>query len=186
MAWGRNEDSELGDDSTNERDAPVPVRGMFGVKQIVGIANGSASALTGAVTTDLRLQMSTSTSTTVIKGKKGTTTATNITYTIVVTNAGSMTVPGFQVRDVIPAGTTFVSAASVCAGVSPGAVGTELCNGIVLSPGQSTSMTLTVQTTGTASVTNTASIVQASVTNDTDPSNDAATITTTFAQPRRR
>jgi large repetitive protein len=65
----------------------------------------------------------------------------NITYTIVVANAGPDTATGVTMTDVLPAGSTFVSAApsGICSGT-----GTIICSVGTLSDGDSSTITLVI------------------------------------------
>jgi uncharacterized repeat protein (TIGR01451 family) len=96
----------------------------------------------------------------------------NITYTIVVTNAGPGAAGSITVSDVTPAGLTFVSATGGCTTGFPCSIG-------VLAAGQSATISATYSIPSgyaTSTVSNTASV--ASGANDPTASNNSATVVT--------
>jgi uncharacterized repeat protein (TIGR01451 family) len=101
----------------------------------------------------------------------------NITYTLVASNAGPNVATVVTVTDVLPPGTTFVSAtpAGICSGTS-----TITCSVGTLSSGATTTITLVV----TAPVAGGSLINTATVTAfepDPNPANNSATTTTTIS-----
>ena len=78
-----------------------------------------------------------------------------ITYTIDVTNAGPDTAPSVTVTDILPAGTTFVSATS--GGATCNGTTTVTCDVPSLASGQTVSISLVVTAGGNVPITNTAS-----------------------------
>jgi type VI secretion system secreted protein VgrG len=102
---------------------------------------------------------------------------TNIPYTIVVTNAGPASAAGVTVTDILPAGTTFVSATSPCTA----STGTVTCNlGTMPSSGSGSSVTINLVVVGpssSGSFDNTATVV--STTADPNTTNNRSTATVT-------
>ena len=102
---------------------------------------------------------------------------TNITYTIVVRNAGPSAAAGVTVTDILPAGTTFVSATSPCSS----SIGTVTCSlGTMPSSGSASSATITLVVVGPSSsgpFDNTATVV--STTPDPNTANNRSTYTLT-------
>lgn len=102
----------------------------------------------------------------------------DLTYTIGVTNvAGPSEATGVQIRDPLPAGTTFVSAPGCTA-----AAGSVICAVGTLAPGASSNYSVTVQIdpADTAPLTDT-DTVSATPSYDTDVSDDTATADTTLS-----
>jgi uncharacterized repeat protein (TIGR01451 family) len=95
---------------------------------------------------------------------------TNVTFTVTAKNLGPDVATGVQVRDLLPAGVTFVSAAP-----SRGSyvAGTGIWNIGNLAVGVTATLHITVTVTGTTRVTNTAVRIAGSPT-DFDPGNDSA------------
>ena len=101
-------------------------------------------------------------------------TSTNIGYTIVVRNAGPASATGVTVTDILPAGTSFVSATSPCS-FSAGAV---TCALGTMASGGSTTIALVLTSPGSAgSFDNTATVV--STTPDPNTTNNRSTYTVT-------
>jgi len=102
----------------------------------------------------------------------------NIVYTIVVFNNGPGDVTDFTVTDMVPAGTTFISAT-----VSPGSCslgsGVVTCDIPTLPNGVGTTITLTLQANQTGQVTNTATVNVPPNVSDPDLSNNDASETVT-------
>jgi uncharacterized repeat protein (TIGR01451 family) len=102
-----------------------------------------------------------------------------VTYTIVVTNDGPSTVTGAEVSDVLPSGTTFVSA-------TDGATYNAATNTVSfttgsLAPGGNTGfqLALAISASATGNLTNTATVSPPPGTTDPDPNNNSATDTDT-------
>jgi uncharacterized repeat protein (TIGR01451 family) len=112
-----------------------------------------------------------------------------LTYTITVTNAGEVAAENVQLSDIIPAGTTFVSAMQTSGPafmlMTPpvGGGGTFTATIATLAAGASATFTLVVQVDDAAApgsiITNTATVVTTSM--ESDPTNNSATTTTTVA-----
>jgi uncharacterized repeat protein (TIGR01451 family) len=107
-------------------------------------------------------------------------TGTQITYSIVASNAGPGSV-NVTVTDPLPGGTTFASctpAIGTCSGPTPGTNGTVVANLGQMGPGGSASITITVNITATAgtSISNTATV--APVATDPNPANNSSSATT--------
>jgi uncharacterized repeat protein (TIGR01451 family) len=107
-------------------------------------------------------------------------TGTQITYSIVASNAGPGSV-NVTVTDPLPGGTTFASctpAIGTCSGPTPGTNGTVVANLGQMGPGGSASITITVNITATAgtSISNTATV--APVATDSNPANNSSSATT--------
>ena len=108
----------------------------------------------------------------------------NITYTIVATNAGPNAAPATTLNDPLPAGTTFVSAATPagwsCATPPPGASGSISCTNPSFPPGNAT-FTFVVATASGAvpgtTVSNTATISTSAT--DLNPVNNSSTTAST-------
>jgi uncharacterized repeat protein (TIGR01451 family) len=105
---------------------------------------------------------------------------TNITYTMVVRNAGPSAAAGVTVTDILPAGTTFVSATSPCSS----SIGTVTCSlGTMPSSGSASSATITlvvVSPSSSGPFDNTATVV--STTPDPNTANNRSTYTVTATQ----
>ncbi len=111
---------------------------------------------------------------------------TNLTYTITVTNAGPSAAASVSLTDVIPANTTFVSAAQTSGptfGLSPppaGGTGTFTATAATFAAGATATFVLVVNVNANVpqggTITNTATV--ASSTTDTNPSNNSDTETT--------
>jgi uncharacterized repeat protein (TIGR01451 family) len=96
-----------------------------------------------------------------------------ITFTITVSNAGPDAAEGTTVVDILPAGTTLVSATpsqGSCSGTT-----TVTCNIGTLSSGANATVTLVVTASGTSNITNTASASSSSI--DLVPDNNAGSVT---------
>jgi uncharacterized repeat protein (TIGR01451 family) len=110
-------------------------------------------------------------------GPASATTGTNIPYTILVTNNGLAAATGVTVTDVLPAGSSFVSAIPTqgsCSGTS-----TVTCSLGGLANGAGATVTLTIQAPSSGpSVTNTATVTAVEV--DPVPLNNSAGATTTL------
>jgi uncharacterized repeat protein (TIGR01451 family) len=99
---------------------------------------------------------------------------TNITYTMVVRNTGPSAAAGVTVTDILPAGTTFVSATSPCSS----SLGTVTCSLGTMASGGSTTITLVLTSpNSTGSFDNTATV--GSTTPDPNTANNRATYTVT-------
>jgi uncharacterized repeat protein (TIGR01451 family) len=102
----------------------------------------------------------------------------NVVYTIVVTNNGPTGASGVTVTDVLPAGTTFVSAQTtqgVCNGTT-----TVICSLGALNNGSNATITLTIQMPAASGVvSNTATVTAAE--NDPTPANNSSTAATTVS-----
>jgi uncharacterized repeat protein (TIGR01451 family) len=114
--------------------------------------------------------------------KTGPTTAaphTSITYSILVRNLGPASAAAVTVTDLLPAGTTFVSATSPCSA----SLGTVTCSLGTMLSGGSTTITLVVTSPsgGYGSVVNTAVVV--STTPDPVSANNSSTATVTVTTP---
>lgn len=104
----------------------------------------------------------------------------DVTYTIVVNNAGPSTATSVTMTDNIPAGTTFVSLGQSgavsfnCTTPPAGGTGPVTCSAASFPAGSTTTFTLIVHTgPATTAVTNTASV--SSATSDPNPANNSAT-----------
>ena len=97
----------------------------------------------------------------------------DITYTLAVTNNGPDAATGVTATDILPAGVTFKSASAGCVN----AAGTVTCTIGGLASGASTSVTITVTTTASGTISNTATVSGA----ETDPvsTNNSSTTSTT-------
>jgi len=102
--------------------------------------------------------------------------ASNITYTITVTNNGPSAATGVTVTDNVPANVTFVSATGSGVVTCTQVGGVITCNVGTLASGASASATVVVRTTALGTVTNTASVTTAVT--DPTPGNNSATATT--------
>jgi uncharacterized repeat protein (TIGR01451 family) len=105
----------------------------------------------------------------------------NITYTITVSNSASYSAAQSVVlSDVLPTGETFVSQSQVSGpGFTLGASGNTVTDTIsTLAPGASATFTLTVRTSGSVTLNNTATV--SSSTHDLNPSNNSSTASTTL------
>jgi uncharacterized repeat protein (TIGR01451 family) len=109
----------------------------------------------------------------------------NITYAIVVANAGPSDASSLTLSDVVPASTTFASLTApvgwTCTTPAVGGIGTVTCTDPTLAAGASASFTLVVNVVpGTVDgtvISNTATVT--STTTDAVPANNSATTTTT-------
>lgn len=101
----------------------------------------------------------------------------NLTYTIVVSDAGPSDNAGFSVADVLPSGTSFVSASAGCSALGP----VVTCTSSGLAAGGSVTYTVTVLVDSAvpdgSTITNTATI-SANSTTDPDATDDFDTTTT--------
>jgi uncharacterized repeat protein (TIGR01451 family) len=109
--------------------------------------------------------------------------ATNIAYTVIVSNAGPADAQSVVMTDAVPTGSTFVSlsqtgAAFNCTAPAVGGTGTVTCTIATLTFGASTTFTITVTTppASTLTLSNTANV--SSVTTDPNPMNNTASTTT--------
>jgi uncharacterized repeat protein (TIGR01451 family) len=116
------------------------------------------------------------------------TAGSNITYTIVATNAGPESAASVSLGDTLPAATTFVSLSAPagwsCTTPAVGAGGAVSCSIASLAPGSATFTLVTNVIASTAAgtvISNTATI--ASSTTDPTPGNNSATTTTDVATP---
>lgn len=103
----------------------------------------------------------------------------NVRYTIVVTNNGPGTATGASVTDVLPVGTSFVSATpsqGSCSGTS-----TVTCALGNVAPGETATLTLFVKTSAAGTISNTATVTSTS--NDPVPGNNSSTTPTTVIAP---
>ena len=101
-------------------------------------------------------------------------TGENVTYTIVVRNAGPATATGVTLTDTLPAGFTLVSATP-----SQGSCSDTICSLGTLAPATSATVTLVATTSATGVFVNTATVVAAEP--DPIPANNTATQPTTVA-----
>lgn len=109
--------------------------------------------------------------------------ATNVVYTVIVTNAGPSDAQNVTMTDAVPSGATFVSLSQSgppfnCTAPAPGATGTVTCTIGTLTSGASTTFTITVTTppSTTTTLSNTANVT--STTSDPNPLNNTATTST--------
>jgi uncharacterized repeat protein (TIGR01451 family) len=147
----------------------------FGVN-VTDSASGSASASCQITVTavadqaDVRITKTGPTPSTVAPN-------TNVTYTIVVTNTGQASAAGVTVTDILPAGTTFVSATSPCTS----SLGTVTCNlGTMPSSGSGSSVTIQLvikSPSASGPFDNLATVV--STTTDPNTTNNRSTATVT-------
>src|SRR6185295_3774949 len=109
------------------------------------------------------------------------TVGSDITYTITVTNNGIGSASNVVVTDNLPSSLTFVSCNSSGGGVCGGAGNNRTINFSSLGVGASATITIvgTVNGTGGASISNTASV--SSATTDPNNANDSAIATTTVS-----
>mgnify|MGYP000325785094 CR=1 FL=1 len=129
--------------------------------------NNAATAETGVIArTDLSVAKS---------GPDTAVAGTDITYTLVVSNAGPSRATGVLVTDTLPVSTTLKSASAGCGGSPAGPI---TCTAGILNPGGAKSFTLTVRIDPAfvGPLTNTATVAG----NETDPntSNNTAELTT--------
>lgn len=108
---------------------------------------------------------------------------TNVTYTIKVTNNGVSSVTGATVSDVLPAGTSFVSATN-------GTIYDPVANTVrfttgALAPNGTTSfqLTLAIRRTLTGTLNNTATVTLPAGVTDPNPGNNSSTDTDTLVPP---
>jgi uncharacterized repeat protein (TIGR01451 family) len=119
----------------------------------------------------------------ITKGAPGTAVpGSQITYNILVSNAGPQTASNVVVTDTIPAGTTFVSATpsqGTCSFAAP----TVTCNLGAVASGGSATIALTVVTpTSPQTITNTATVVNTPETDPTPGNNTSPAAVTALAQ----
>jgi uncharacterized repeat protein (TIGR01451 family) len=105
--------------------------------------------------------------TTVVPGR-------NTTYAITVTNNGPINVTGATVTDVLPAGTTFVSATGGATYNSLTNTVTYVTGQILATNSESFTVTLAISPTLTGTLTNTAQVVPPAGISEKDPSNNTA------------
>ncbi len=101
----------------------------------------------------------------------------NVTYTVLVSNAGPSNATNVMVTDVLPAQTMFVSASSTqgsCSGTS-----TVTCSLGALANGASATVTIVATATSSGTVSNTATVTATE--GDPNTSNNSSTATSTFA-----
>ncbi len=101
-------------------------------------------------------------------------------YTLTVRDFGPCSASGVTVNDVVPSGTTFVSASPTPSSAPPaGSVGTVTWNLGTMSSGGLTNLTLTVKVSakGNPQIVNTATVTSTS--SDPNSANNSATVTTT-------
>jgi uncharacterized repeat protein (TIGR01451 family) len=118
--------------------------------------------------------------------KTGPATATagqNYSYTLAVTNLGSLTAPGATVTDTLPAGLTVVSATATT-GSCTAAGSTVTCQLGTVGPSQVVGITLTVTPTTPGSITNTASVSTSGT--DVNPANNTASAATQVSVPQQQ
>ena len=109
---------------------------------------------------------------------------TNLTYTIVVTNAGPSTAHSISLRDNVPAKTTFVSVAITsgsCSAPPVGGTGLVSCSGFNLSKGASATETLVVRVNALKGGTITDKVQAQSMTPDPNPANNSVTVMTSVS-----
>lgn len=113
--------------------------------------------------------------------------ATNVAYTVVVTNAGPSDAQNVTMTDVVPTGATFVSVSQSgstfsCTAPPAGTTGTVSCTIGTLTSGGSTTFTITVTTppATTTTLSNTATVSAA--TPDPNPANNSASASTVVSQ----
>lgn len=109
------------------------------------------------------------------------TVGSDVTYTLTVTNNGTGTAQGVVVTDNLPSSLTFVSCNSTLGGVCDGTGNSRTINFSSLAVGSAATITLvaTVNGTGGASISNTASV--SATTSDPNLANNSATATTTVS-----
>jgi hypothetical protein len=106
----------------------------------------------------------------------------NVTYSIVVANAGPSDATTVALTDILPVGSTFVSLGQSgplfsCTAPAAGSTGTVNCSIATLNSGASTTFTLVVQADASATtLSNTANVTSASA--DPNPANNTSTVTT--------
>jgi LPXTG-site transpeptidase (sortase) family protein len=103
----------------------------------------------------------------------------NVTFTVTTTNNGPSNATGVQVTDLLPAGLTFVSAATATGSYNSG---TGIWNIGPLANGANASLSIVATATSTAIVTNTATKT-AEVQPDLQTINDSASVTVTAQAP---
>lgn len=131
-------------------------------------ANNSATATT-AVTTSANISV------TITSAPNPVAQGSNITYTVVVSNAGPSSAANVTATMAVPANTTFVSATAT-AGTCTLAAGTITCTIGTLANGASVTATVIVTATGIGTVS--AIVNVASTTSDPTPGNNSATPST--------
>src|SRR5207244_8749379 len=106
------------------------------------------------------------------------TAGTDITYTVTVTNNGPSTSSGGTVTDALPAGTTFAGASSGCSQTAPNVV---MCTVGALAPGASATFSIGahIAPATEGAITNIAEVRSTPLTQDTNPANNTAMVTTT-------
>ncbi|WP_169981199.1 choice-of-anchor L domain-containing protein [Tautonia rosea] len=98
----------------------------------------------------------------------------SLTYTVIVSNAGPSDATNILLQDMLPPGMVFVSASEGSASESGGVVSINLGS---MASGDSTTITLLVRPTAAGSTTNT--VVVSGTEQDTDPTNDSASVDVT-------
>lgn len=111
-----------------------------------------------------------------------------LTYTIVVSNAGPATAPGVRMTNVLPNATQFDSISPgpgwSCNTPPVGTTGTVTCDAVAMAPGTSSTITLKakVVSSGKTSITNTAEV--SSQAGDPNTTNNTSSATTSVRGPR--
>jgi uncharacterized repeat protein (TIGR01451 family) len=100
----------------------------------------------------------------------------NLPYTVTVTNNGPSQATGVVIADVVPVGTTYVSASANCSGTV-----TVTCNVGTLNSGATATVMIVVSPGAVGPVSNTARV--AGNETDPDPTNNTATVATTVTSP---
>ncbi len=108
---------------------------------------------------------------------------TNTTYTIVVTNNGPGNVTGALVSDVLPAGTTFVSATGGATYNAATNTVSYTTGTLATSANTSFTVTLAISPTLTGTLTNTATVLPPAGVTDPNPANNSASDTDTLTPP---
>jgi uncharacterized repeat protein (TIGR01451 family) len=136
--------------------------------------NSSTSTATVGTTSDVQVTKS---------GPAVAGAATNVAYTVIVTNAGPSDAQTVAMTDAVPAGSTFVSVSQTgpaynCSTPPTGGTGTVTCTIPTLTSGASTTFTITVTTPPgtTSTLSNTANVT--TVTTDPNPANNTASAST--------
>jgi len=110
-------------------------------------------------------------------GKDSVVPGTNTTYTISVTNNGPSTISGAQVSDVLPAGTTFVSATNG-ATYDPGTNTVSFTTGTLITGGTTSfDLAIAIAPGSTGTLSNTATVAPPAGVTDSNSGNDSATDT---------
>ena len=126
-------------------------------------ANDAASVTWGASETDLVLAKAVDNPTAAM--------GSSVTFTLTVSNSGSIIANGVQVTDLLPAGLTFVSA-TASSGSYDSSTGVWIL-AVLLDPGGVQTLSIVATRTVPEAITNTAILTSATL--DTDPGNNTAT-----------